>query len=97
MLPAMNATTTDLAQFMQSVFLDRPAVDLTRLSGRYDFKLTWMPDISQFGGMGGHVPQDDGTPDLNTAMQQQLGLKLESTRALVEMFVIDRVEKPSEN
>jgi uncharacterized protein (TIGR03435 family) len=80
--------------------LDRPVVDRTGLPGRYDFTLNWTPDESQFAGMGVRVPPpppDAQAPSLFTAMQEQLGLRLDSTRAQVEVFVIDRIERPSEN
>ncbi len=102
-LPAQNATMADFAGVMQAAVLDRPVVDQTGLPGRYDFMLKWTPDESQFGGRGAGMtapPPADGAeapPDLFTAIQQQLGLKLESTRAPVEVLVIDRVEKPTEN
>jgi uncharacterized protein (TIGR03435 family) len=100
-LPASNATMADLAGVMQTAVLDRPVVDRTGLPGRYDFTLTWTPDESQFGGLGVRVPPPSGdanaAPGLFTAIQEQLGLKIESTRAPVEVLVIDRVEKPSEN
>ena len=100
-LPARNATMADLAGVMQTAVLDRPVVDRTALVGRYDFTLTWTPDESQFGGLGARVPPPTGDaaapPGLFTAIQEQLGLKLESTKAPVEVLVIDRVEKPSEN
>jgi uncharacterized protein (TIGR03435 family) len=97
---ARNATMADFAGVMQGAVLDRPVVDQTQLEGRYDFALTWTPDEFQFGGLGlkAPPPSDGATaPDLFTAMQQQLGLKLESTKAPAEILVIDRVEKPSEN
>ena len=100
-LPAMNASMTDLARVMQAAVLDRPVVDKTGLQGRYDFTLTWTPDDSQFRGLGVRVPPPSGDanapPGLFTAIQEQLGLKLESTNAPVDVLVIDRVEKPSEN
>jgi uncharacterized protein (TIGR03435 family) len=79
--------------------LDRPVVDQTGLPGRFDFSLVWTPDESQFGGMGGRVPPPagDAPPGLFTAIQEQLGLRLESTKSPVEVLVVDRVEKPSEN
>jgi len=77
-----NATMEDFAGFLQSRVLERPVVDQTALAGRYDFQLKWTPDAA---------------PDLFAAVQQQLGLKLESTKAPVEVLVIDKVEKPSEN
>lgn len=100
-LPAMNATMGDFAGVMQSAVLDRPVVDRTGLQGRWDFTIRWTPDDSQFAGMGVRVPPPSNDPDappgLFTAMQEQLGLKMESTRAPVEVLVVDRIEKPSEN
>ena len=99
-LPAVNATMADLAGVMQSAVLDRPVVDKTGLPGRYDFTLTWTPDESQFSGLGVRVPPPSGdanAPGLFTAFQEQLGLKLDSTKAPVEVLVIDRVERPSNN
>jgi uncharacterized protein (TIGR03435 family) len=100
-LPARNATMADFAGTMQTAVLDRPVVDQTGLPGRYDFLLKWTPDETQFAGLGVKVPPPtdnaDAPPDLYTAIQQQLGLKLEPTKAPVEVLVIDRAEKPSEN
>ncbi len=99
-LPAMNATMADFAGVMQSAVLDRPVVDHTELAGRWDFTLTWTPDEFQFGGLGIKLPppsKDATAPDLFTAFQEQLGLKLESTKAPAEVFVVDHVEKPGEN
>ena len=100
-LPAINATMADFAGVMQTAVLDRPVVDQTGLPGRFDFTLTWTPDESQFGGLGVKVPPptDDASapPGLFTAIQEQLGLKLESTKAPVEVLVVDRAERPSEN
>jgi len=91
----------DFAGVMQTAVLDRPVVDQTGLPGRFDFELKWTPDEFQFGGLGVKVPppSDSATapPDLFNAMQEQLGLKLVSTKAAVEVLVIDRVEKPSAN
>jgi uncharacterized protein (TIGR03435 family) len=100
-LPARNASIADLAGVLQSVVLDRPVVDQTNLPGRFDFTLTWTPDESQFSAMGVKVPAPTGDaaapPGLFTAITEQLGLKLESTRAPVDVLVVDRVEKPSDN
>lgn len=99
--PVRNATMKDFSGTMQAVVLDRPVVDQTGLTGRYDFTLTWTPDETQFGGRGGQVPPPADNvaapPGLFTAIQEQLGLKLESTKAPTEVFVIDRVEKPTDN
>ena len=93
---------SDFAQMMQARVLDRPVINQTNLEGRYDFTLQWTPDETQFGGQGARAQaqQAEGTqqnPDLFTAMQQQLGLKLEATKAPADVFVIDHVEKPSGN
>ena len=99
-LVVRNATIADFAGVMQTTALDRPVLDQTELKGRYDFTLNWTPDEAQFGGRGGQVPPPaNGTapPDLFTAMQQQLGLKMDSVKAPVDVLVIDHVEKPSEN
>ena len=90
----------DFAGVMQAAVLDRPVVDQTGLRGRFDFVLQWTPDETQFGGLGIRPPppsDKDTQPDLFTAIQQQAGLKFEPTRASVDVLVIDRVQKPSEN
>jgi uncharacterized protein (TIGR03435 family) len=100
-LPGRNATMGDLASVMQAAVLDRPVVDQTGLSGRFDFTLTWTPDETQFASMGIRVPPPAGDPSaapgLFTAIQEQLGLKFESTRAPVDVLVVDRVDRPSAN
>ena len=102
-LPARNATMEEFAGVMQSAVLDRPVVDQTGLKGRFDFHLEWTPDETQFAALRGPGPlpaQPEGAethPDLFTAIQQQLGLKLESTKAQTDVMVVDKVQKPSEN
>jgi uncharacterized protein (TIGR03435 family) len=97
----VNSTIKDFAGVMQAAVLDRPVVDQTGLTGRYDFMLKWTPDESQFSGMGVTVPppsdKADAPPSLFTAMQEQLGLKLDPTKSPVDAIVIDHVEKPSDN
>jgi uncharacterized protein (TIGR03435 family) len=96
-LPARNATMGDFASLMQRAILDRPVVDKTGLTARYDFDLEWAPDESQFGGDLPPAPADAPTPPLFTAIQQQLGLKLEPTKGPVAALVIDTAERPSAN
>jgi uncharacterized protein (TIGR03435 family) len=100
-LHVANATMADFAGLMQAAVLDRPVVNQTELAGRYDFTLKWTPDDSQFGGMGAKIPPPtdsaDAPPNLYTAIQEQIGLKLDATRAPAEVLVIDKVEKPSAN
>jgi uncharacterized protein (TIGR03435 family) len=82
--------------------LGRPVIDHTRLKGHYDFKLEWTPEPGQSGGplppgVEGPPPADLNGPSLFTAIQEQLGLRLESQKGPVDVLVVDRVEKPSEN
>jgi uncharacterized protein (TIGR03435 family) len=100
-LPVRNATMADFTSVMQRAVLDRPVVDQTGIEGRYDFVLKWTPDETQFATLGGVPPglgdKADAPPDLFTAIQQQAGLKLEPTKALVDVMVVDKVAKPSGN
>ena len=100
-LNVTNATMAEFASLMQSAVLDKPVADQTGLSEKYDFILKWTPDPGQLQGLGGPPPPPadnaDAPPDLFTAIQQQLGLKLDSTKAPVDVLSIDRVEKPSAN
>jgi uncharacterized protein (TIGR03435 family) len=101
-----NATIAEFASVMQAQFMEQPVVDQTDLGDtRYSFLLKWTPDPSQRAGFGGGPPPDgaapvpdaDAPPDLFAAMQQQLGLKMGTTKALVDVMVVDKVDKPSEN
>ncbi len=98
---AANATMKDLASLFQTAVLDSPVVDQSGLDGHYDFTLNWTPDETQFAGMGIKVPppsdKADAPPPLTTAMLDQLGLKLATTKAPVDVIVIDKIEKPSAN
>lgn len=97
MLPAKNATVAQFVAMMQRAVLDRPVVDRTGLSGRFDFTLEWTSDESQFGGALPPPPAEPTKPGLFVALQEQMGLKLEAMKGPVEAMVIDRVERPSEN
>jgi uncharacterized protein (TIGR03435 family) len=99
-----NMTMANFATWMQSGVMDRPVVDQTGLTDRYDFLLKWTPDQSQFAqfrGTGVKVPatttDPNAPPGLYTAIQEQIGLKLEATKAPDDVIVIDHVEKPSAN
>lgn len=97
-LPGRNATMAELASVFQRAALDRPVIDKTGLSGRYDFDLEFTPDETQFdGAFAGRASADDAKPGLFTAIQEQLGLRLEPTKGPVDALVIDHVERPSEN
>jgi uncharacterized protein (TIGR03435 family) len=96
-LPAKNATMSDFASLLQRALLDRPVVDRTGLTGRYDFDLDWAPDETQFGGEVPVAPADAPAPPFFTAIQQQLGLRLEATHGSVDAFVIEHAEPPGAN
>ncbi len=97
LLPAHNVTLQQFASVLQRAILDRPVVDHTGLVSRYDFELEWTPDENQFGGQLPQGPPDSGKPGLFAAMQQQLGLKIEATRGLVDTLIIDRLDRPTDN
>ena len=100
-LTCSNANMNDFASVMENGVLDRPVVNQTGLTGRFDFLLKWTPDETQMQDLGIKVPPPSNAPDappnLFTAMQDELGLKLEPTKASVDVLVIDHVEKPSAN
>jgi bla regulator protein blaR1 len=98
-VPGRNATMAMLAGGLQKLVLDRPVIDKTGLTGNYDFDLSWRPDGTQFGGRGGTLPaaSDPDRADIFTALQEQLGLKLEAQKGPGEVVVVDKAEKPSEN
>ncbi len=81
--------------------LGRTVIDKTGLTGKYDIKLEWTPDESQMANLNPEAPRpaasDTLGPSIFTALQEQLGLKLESQKGPVEILVVERAEKPSEN
>jgi uncharacterized protein (TIGR03435 family) len=96
-LQANGATLADIAEVMTqeaSDELGRVVIDKTGIEGRYDIRLKWTPDI------GADVPAPAGSapgPSIFTAIQEQLGLKLESSKGPVRVLVVDRAEMPSDN
>lgn len=84
-----SASITDFIMGEQ-FFLDRPLVDQTGLTGKYDFAIHYTYDEI-------HATDPNAPPSLFTAVQEQLGLKFEPTKASTTVFVIDHVERPSEN
>ena len=85
-----NASIGDFVLGMQFFLPDRPIVDQTQLAGRYDIRLRYTSDEA-------HATGSDVLPSIFTAIQEQLGLKLEPVKAPVEVFVIDHIEQPSAN
>jgi uncharacterized protein (TIGR03435 family) len=101
-LHVTNMTMRDFCDGMQGSAMDKPMVDHTGLTDRYDFNLKWTPDDTQFAQFGPRPPQKESDdpnapPALSTALQEQLGLKIDATKAKTDVFVIDQVEKPSAN
>jgi uncharacterized protein (TIGR03435 family) len=97
--PAFQSLTGQL-----SLILDRPVVNRTGLTGRYDVHLRWNADQptggvqNEPGNPSTSLPAtDQSAPSIFTTLQEQLGLKLESGKGPVDNFVIDSVDKPSEN
>ena len=76
----------DLASILNRE-LSRTVIDDTSLQGQFDLRLEWSPEFST----------DSNAPSLVTALRQQLGLRLESSKGPVEIVVIDEIEKPSGN
>ncbi|MFC5861304.1 TIGR03435 family protein [Acidicapsa dinghuensis] len=69
-------------------------IDKTGLAGRYDFTLRWLPGAVASASNGALPPPESTLPALQTALQQQLGLKLESATGPVEVLVVDQAEMP---
>jgi uncharacterized protein (TIGR03435 family) len=73
----------------------RPVIDKTGLSGRFDFTIEWAPDAPSSDSPA--APSEPLGPTSLQALRDQLGLKVEAARSPVQILVIDRVERPSEN
>jgi uncharacterized protein (TIGR03435 family) len=89
-LSAHDVPLENLA-FSLSGRLSRTVVDKTGLTGKYDLLLTWSPDDGSAAG------SDSSAPSLFTALQEQLGLKLQPAKGPVQTLVVDHIEMPSEN
>lgn len=98
-LPAKNATMDEFAHVMQRNVLDRPVIDRTGLVGRFDFTLVFTPSEYQIAMTGGGMrpATENSPPELFTALEQQLGLKLQPDKAAMQVIEIDHVAEPSMN
>jgi uncharacterized protein (TIGR03435 family) len=98
---SMDAFAEFLAARRRDLPADLPVLDMTGLQGFYDLTLDWSPEPRQSGESKADVPvaaDNPSGPSLPVAIQEQLGLKLETRRAPVEILVVDHAEKaPSEN
>ena len=98
-IAAGSIALSNFAQMLGSM-LNRPIYDRTNLTGNFDIQLDYTPDqMPQIpAGVtlppGVTLPSPDG-PSLNTALREQLGLKLESSRGRVQVLAIDHVEHPT--
>jgi uncharacterized protein (TIGR03435 family) len=88
-----HLTAADLAGSL-SLFLGRFVLDKTGLIGKYDISLQWTTERIQLQSPAGAA---ESSPSIFTALQEQLGLKLEASKGPVKTLVIDHVERPSEN
>ncbi len=104
-LESKGVTMASLAQNL-SRQVDRTVLDRTGLAGRYDFTLQYSRDENQGvifkatdsgSGPASPPPPDSSVPTIFTALQEQLGLKLEATKGPVEMLVIDHIDMPTED
>jgi uncharacterized protein (TIGR03435 family) len=99
-IEAQAQSMSIFATALGALYADRPVVDKTGLKGLYDIRLQWTQDqgLTAAPGPGG-VPSTTAPlgPSLFTALEDQLGLKLESAKGPLPVLVIDSVQKPSEN
>ena len=102
-LVGQGATAAELASRMSDLgdySLGRQVFDKTGLTGKYDFSLQWTPEMKRVGdsdSAGGAVSDGGSGPSLFTAVEEQLGLKLDSAKEPVQCLIIDHAERPSEN
>ena len=96
-VPARSVTMDDFVAMLQRATLDRPTVNRTGLTGKYDFDLVFTPDDTLYGGELPKAPADAPDPPLFAAVQEQLGLKLTAKRGTVSTMVVDEVSQPSAN
>ncbi len=93
----LTATAVSIASLIDTITpqLDRPLIDKTGLTAVYSFHLKWTPDSLQSSSDAGE--STDAAPSLYTALQEQLGLKLQPGKDPIQTLVIDSISPPSEN
>jgi uncharacterized protein (TIGR03435 family) len=99
-----NSSVAGLAGQL-TLYLDRPVLDQTGIQGDYDFSLKWTPAPNESSAQAIGLPPradppapvDSNGPSLFTALQEELGLKLKSTKGAVDTLVVEHVEPASEN
>jgi uncharacterized protein (TIGR03435 family) len=80
-----------------SMTVGRPVVDRSGITDRIDYRLEWTPESNGPGIAGEEVQPDPHPVTRMDAVRDQLGLKLQSTKAPVQTLVIDHIERPTEN
>lgn len=99
MLAARNEAMAEFCSVLQEVILERPVVNKTGLAGRFDFRITFAADGTKIAAMPlppAASSDEASAPSLFTVIQD-LGLKLDAVKTAVDVLVIDRATKPSEN
>jgi uncharacterized protein (TIGR03435 family) len=86
---ATNSSVLGLSYVLEEI-VERTVIDKTGLTGAYDLHLRWAQDLTG-------APGSDTFPSIFTALQEQLGLKLQANKGPVKTLVVDHVERPSEN
>lgn len=98
---SLAGTQLDIPYLAETLsrLMDRTVLNKTGLEGKYDFALKWTPDQGSASGDAGATPPPASAdpPGIFTALQEQLGLKLDSSKGQAEVVVIDNVETPTEN
>jgi uncharacterized protein (TIGR03435 family) len=92
---AASKSIAEVTAALQSV-TGRPVIDRTGLKGQFDLELRWTPTADSASPAPGAPPADDG-PSIFTALQEQLGLKLESARGSADVLIVDAVKRPDAN
>ena len=92
-----GAMTMELLALSLSLAMGRPVVDKTGLAGDYEFALTYAPESRPRAGIDDTTARPDDAASIFTAVQEQLGLKLEAQRNPADFLVVDRLERPTED
>jgi uncharacterized protein (TIGR03435 family) len=97
---ALGATLDEFSKTLR-ILVDRPVIDKTGIIGRFDIRVKFSREGTALEGIRlngpSHTADPAGPPSIFVALQEELGLKLESGRGPVDTLVIDHIEKPSGN
>jgi uncharacterized protein (TIGR03435 family) len=97
LIEAHGMSVTDFATGLLASRLDRPVIDKTGMTGRFDFRLEFAPLSAAVGSPDGAQAPNNEASSIFTAVQEQLGLKLTPEKNNIKVLVIDHAEKPSAN